>query len=375
MNTLKKMLFLTNNTHSKTMATLKLEKNNNNVLGIFKTYHTIPDGEYLLGIKNDNNIIKQNTNIKDGSYSFILSNNFNMDTNIGCVLLSLNNNELNPILWGNEKDKNYKNIIVTSLKDSFAKLHKDQQKNYHNTQTMQSQSPYSVSDHPTQTDINSSNEYKLPTNSPHENSNVINDFQNKETRQQNSPHQNLSMFYNSLSLDDNFVTNQPNIESFSQISIEEEILPPIDDIAVASSQTISPSLFEEDEKLEEIIDNEINKENKNSHEFYNMIADQLDEIFSRYPRESNLEILVPNSKWAKLDTDTENKHYVVGIIYYNDEEKYICYGVPGSYHIEPPIEIRKYSQWLPTDPQNPYTNGYWVMYQDADTGENIYLNN
>jgi hypothetical protein len=36
--------------------------------------------------------------------------------------------------------------------------------------------------------------------------------------------------------------------------------------------------------------------------------------------------------------------------------------------------MREYSQWLPTDVLNPYDKGYWVMYQDADTGEKIFIN-
>jgi len=143
------------------------------------------------------------------------------------------------------------------------------------------------------------------------------------------------------------------------------------DIAAASAQA---SLFEtSDEELDKIIESEFNSE-RSPHQFYDMIADQIDEIFNRYPREHKLESLVDNSKWAKLDTDTDNKYYVVGIINVDNNIKYICYGVPGTYNQEPPIEMRKYSQWLPTDVRNPYTTGYWVMYQDANTGENIFLN-
>jgi hypothetical protein len=105
-----------------------------------------------------------------------------------------------------------------------------------------------------------------------------------------------------------------------------------------------------------------------------MIADQIDELFDRYPREKNLETLINNSKWVKINTDEENKHYVVGTIQENNDIKYICYGVPGNFNNEPPIELKNYSQWLPVDPQDPYNNGYWVMYQDADTGENIFIN-
>ena len=105
-----------------------------------------------------------------------------------------------------------------------------------------------------------------------------------------------------------------------------------------------------------------------------MIKEQLDELFDRYPPEENLNRLVDNSYWVKINADYDNKYYVVGIIKNKQDIKYICYGVPGNYNIEPPIEMKDYSQWLPTDIKDPYTNGYWVMYQDADTGENIFIN-
>ena len=105
-----------------------------------------------------------------------------------------------------------------------------------------------------------------------------------------------------------------------------------------------------------------------------MIASQLQELFDKYPAEENLSKLIDNSKWCKIVRDSDNSNYVVGIISIENDIKYICYGVPGSYNNEPPREMQGYSQWLPTDTTDPYNNGYWVMYQDADTGENIYLN-
>ena len=40
---------------------------------------------------------------------------------------------------------------------------------------------------------------------------------------------------------------------------------------------------------------------------------------------------------------------------------------------EPQDDLKDYSQWLPTDINNPTDNGYWVMYQDSTNGENIIL--
>ena len=164
------------------------------------------------------------------------------------------------------------------------------------------------------------------------------------------------------------------VESLSKISLEEEILinNNIPEIAISCNAS---SLFESDEnEIQNIIDNEFKNEYKPEHEFYNMIKDQLDELFDRYPPEENLIKLVDNSYWVKINTDIANKHYVVGIIKNNNDIKHICYGVPGNYNIEPPSEMKEYSQWLPTNITDPYNNGYWVMYQDADTGENVYIN-
>ena len=132
------------------------------------------------------------------------------------------------------------------------------------------------------------------------------------------------------------------------------------------------NLFEsDDEEIENSIDKELSGSN---HKFYSMIAEQLDELFDKYPREKNLENLVENSKWVKIKYEDNDKYYVVGIIYINNDIKYICYGVPGNYYTEPPRELKDYSQWLPTDTLSPYTEGFWVMYQDADTGENVIIN-
>ncbi len=166
-----------------------------------------------------------------------------------------------------------------------------------------------------------------------------------------------------------------NEYDFSQISLTPENSHS-EQVAMASTHSATidqddkSKLFESsDEEIENIIDKNIHT----PHEFYNLISDQLNELFSRYPREENLEALIDGSKWCKIDSDTAGRYYVVGLIYVDDEIKYICYGVPGNYEIEPPSELKKYSQWLPTDPKSPYTVGYWVMYQDSDTGENILL--
>lgn len=106
-------------------------------------------------------------------------------------------------------------------------------------------------------------------------------------------------------------------------------------------------------------------------DFYKEIKEQLDILFDRYPEETFLNEVIPNSKWIKVDYDDSGEYYVIGLIYENDCIKYISYGVPGQYSVEPPRELSGVAQWLPLDPNKPDDLGYWLSYQDAKNGEAV----
>lgn len=349
----KKTIFLSNNEKNKGIAILTLENKNPSIFGTIKFYNNNLTGDLVLGIKSDTKIIKQNINPTNNTYTFILSEKINLDNTIGCVLLKKLNNEFEPILWGSEKNENYKNKIINSLQESMSKL---SSMNMPTSQKTTNQTSISPIKHET---INS----EIPTSRA------------KEDIQPNSQisatdDTAYSPIYNYNNLD---LHHKPQ-EEYAQISLSEELLNSdlSEDIAVACS---SAKLFENDDsEIETLIDNELAKSKTGTHEFYNMLAEQLDEIFRTYPQEENLCKLIEGSNWAKIDTGIDNRFHVVGIIKHNNDIKYICYGVPGHYNTEPPTEMRAYSQWLPADTLDPFTKGYWVMYQDADTGENIIVN-
>lgn len=322
MNTFKKTIFLSNSDKNNGMAILSLELKNNNIFGLLKIYNSTINGDYILGIKFDDKVLKQNVNLRDNTYNFIITDKVSLSSSIGCALIETDGKKFEPILWGNEKNINYKSSIVSSLKDSINKLN-----------------------------INKSLQ---------KNAMSIEEAENKkqETFDVYSPIKSSEYKDSQLEL--------------SQISLQEEIINNQSEIAVASN---TASLFESSkEEIDNIIESEIDKIERGNHKFYDMLSDQLKELFDTYPREYNLSKLIDNSEWVKINSDNDNKYYVVGIIRHKNDIKYICYGVPGNYNIEPPIEMRDYSQWLPADTLNPYSNGYWVMYQDADTGDNIFIN-
>lgn len=145
--------------------------------------------------------------------------------------------------------------------------------------------------------------------------------------------------------------------------------------------------IEPESELEAIIEQEMSKDNKplemseetiklkaslkEGQIFYDLVSEQIQDLFSKYPSVQELEELIPNSKWVKVDYENNGDDYVLGLIYEDAAIKYICYGVPGEYSQEPPKNIESYSQWLPLNPKEPQLGGYWVMYQDALNGDNI----
>ena len=90
--------------------------------------------------------------------------------------------------------------------------------------------------------------------------------------------------------------------------------------------------------VEKIDDVKIKAESKEEEEtnFYLEIKEQLDVLFSRYPEETFLNEVIPNSRWIKVDYDDSGEYYVIGLIYQNDKIKFISYGVPGQFEVAPP---------------------------------------
>ena len=100
--------------------------------------------------------------------------------------------------------------------------------------------------------------------------------------------------------------------------------------------------------------------------YYERIKDQLKKIFNENPKEIALENMVKNSRWVRMGKN-ENS-YVVGIILDRNVPRYICYGLNGTY-LSKPNEIKTYSSFIPKSPFNLKGEGYWVMFQNAISGE------
>ena len=100
-------------------------------------------------------------------------------------------------------------------------------------------------------------------------------------------------------------------------------------------------------------------------DFLNDIIYQLDEMLTKYPEDSTLNTIIPNSKFVCVDGPDR---YVLGVIYENSQLKYIAYGVPSPYNSLPPNDFGKHYQWLPINSRDVMSDGYYMIFQDALTG-------
>lgn len=109
--------------------------------------------------------------------------------------------------------------------------------------------------------------------------------------------------------------------------------------------------------------------------FYSLIQPQLDELFAKFPHFFELEKLVANTEWVKVNySPDDEQHYILGKLYDGETVTHICYGIPADSHsIAPPDNLADYCQWLPLDTTNTDGAGYWVMYQSAVDGSNVLI--
>ncbi len=132
-------------------------------------------------------------------------------------------------------------------------------------------------------------------------------------------------------------------------------------------QNVKASSMSDQLEGEEAEESEPAQENK----FYLELKPQIDKLFEENPSEDYLEELIPNSKWVKVSIDENGNYYVLGLIYEDENLKYLCYGVPGVYQKNAPRELSGYPIWFPLEQSKPEGFGYWLSYQDADSGESV----
>ena len=103
---------------------------------------------------------------------------------------------------------------------------------------------------------------------------------------------------------------------------------------------------------------------------YQRVKRELDGVFKKFPAYTDLNKIFSDSTWAKINYSDE-KYYVVGLIKEDGAEKYVCYGVPAPYSPTPPKALEGFCSFIPRSIFNLKGDGYWMMFQDAQSGKCI----
>lgn len=101
--------------------------------------------------------------------------------------------------------------------------------------------------------------------------------------------------------------------------------------------------------------------------FYATVKPQIDNLFAGGERFAPLEKALPGTRWIKADYDDSGKYYVVGLV--GTAPDYIAYGVPGVY-TQTPVAFED-ADFIPLSAEDPTGDGFWVLFQSAETGKEI----
>ena len=120
------------------------------------------------------------------------------------------------------------------------------------------------------------------------------------------------------------------------------------------------------EKKEENIYNQIEQKKEEKSKTESLLASiipQFNYIFENYNADDELNSLIPSGKFVKINENKEQ--YSIGALYEEDEIKYICYAIKCNYNTPAPKELGEHYQWLPIDKEDPLSEGFYIVFQDA----------
>ena len=282
----------------------------------------------LLGISIQKRLYKINIMPKQ-----LKSINFDLDTeiknsdNISAVLLDVGESDYNIVLWGStEINNNWQTQLKLMLEDeNIIPKSKEQIDTFYDEKS----------------DFNK-NLYKIGENIVQNNDNV-NKFDTENDVQNQSQIRSLE--------DKNGFTDDIVLEEY------------IDKVIELTDEQENQTIQQENEYID--------AKQGDLPKFYQKISPQIDKLFNDNQDEQILSEIIPNSKFCKVDFDDGTGYYVFGIVYQNGLPKYLCYGLPAKKNSKPPMELADYYQWLPLDTQDEQGDGFYMMYQDAETGNNI----
>lgn len=325
-----KTVILNNQSDNNFKAVLSLKEKEKSVIKFFNLKNL--DRALALGIKQDKKIVKIPLLVEDGKSEFALSEVVDFSKNMLCAVVDVSNAFCPEILLSGSNNSLDEN---TKIEDAF------------------------VRQKPKDTSVlySEENEEKIENLID---KNLEEDMQSTyydgcaRCRYRESFYSDCKPLHDSEILTEkSFINKKTNDEESENLQEKNQ----------EENQNESQPEQKEKEKLSE-------PEEEKS--FYDQVKEQLNALFEKYPSEEYLSTIIPHSKWVKVTYDGGEDFYVLGLISdENDKLKYISYGVPSPDSTTPPDDLRDFAQWLPKDVSNAQSEGFWIVCQDAQSGETL----
>lgn len=263
------------------------------------------------------------------------------DDEISCVLLDVKQDDYSIVLWGSTQiNKSWQSMLELMIEDQKI------------ASKVQNQSCENASSNAKTNGVNNHDSQIDGDFASFGDDGTMPNFENIDKKQQKNS------FY-----EQNFDEKQQN---FQEAQLDDYI-----DKVIELSESQDDLNQPEGDKNLDVIDEPDNFQKERQPNFYDRISPQINKMFAENNEEKVLSEILPNSKFCRVDFDDRDGYYVFGIIYERGAPKYLCYGLPAKKDSKPPIHLSDYYQWLPVDAQDENGDGFYMMYQDADTGKNI----
>ncbi len=315
-----------NNLSSGKKGVITLENFSQGVKGQLKLYNF---KEYpknvAIGLSSGQDVIKVPLQIKDNTVDFVVKKDINLQEKISCGLVDIQEATNPKIVVGGTS--NYLNDWADKVEQAF-----------YDAQILSREEIYDSSDKEVQQEITT----------------VLRQDREFEDCSKCEKCKYKKAFFEK----ENEVEKSNNVKNIEQI---------------LSTATMAENAENSDEKTSENQDKNIQEDKSfvdKDIDFYNQIKDQIDDLFSKHKPEDNLQAIIPNSKWVKVEYQDMPGYYVMGIIYNDNIPEFIGYGLPAQNNENPPKDLAEYAQWLPVLQEGENT-GYWIVYQSASNGESI----
>ena len=321
-----------------------------------KCYNVDMTKELVLGVCIDGKLTKYDIEIsKSKSFEFVIKDTVEHTSEVSAVLLDIGKDDYSIVLWGSTQiNLAWQNTLKEMIEENYV--------------------PKSVPSQPQNNDLN--NEIQSQNYENKINYCDYDEIKEKEVSNQYTEEYADNSFENNSQCDitedeklDNF------IDSVIKITEDDSLIDEINDSQLNTQSTKTNFDNNVDLKTEAItLERKQNNQSlkiKSNLSFYEKLSGQIQKMFDTNESFEVLNEIFPNSKFCKVNFDDGTGYYVFGIIYDEGQAKYLCYGMPAQKDDAPPKEFAELYQWLPIDTNSDDGDGFYMMYQDAQTGKNI----